>query len=248
MSESEQRESGTADPGRVLVWDLPTRLFHWALVGLIAFSYATAELGIGSMELHMYSGYAILTLILFRIAWGFVGPHNARFASFLRPPSETLAYARDLARGQGKSYPGHNPLGALSVIALLAVIGLQVGTGLFADDDILTQGPLSVLISRDLRLELTGLHYTIFNVILALIVLHLLAVAFHSLFKREPLIRAMITGRKPASEAAAKGETKNGPAQKAGPQFLVNLWGLTVLAAAAAATYAIVVLLPAALS
>ncbi|MEX0921202.1 MAG: cytochrome b/b6 domain-containing protein [Rhodovibrionaceae bacterium] len=243
MTQSKTRAGRPAGAKKLLVWDLPTRLFHWALVGLIAFSYATAELDVGSMELHTYSGFAILALIIFRIAWGFLGPRNARFFAFLRPLSETLAYARDLARGREKQYPGHNPLGALSVIALLTAIGLQVLTGLFADDDILTQGPLSVLISPGLRDEFTDLHENIFNVVVALIALHLLAVAFHSFVKREPLIRAMITGRKPAGS-----QTQDGPAAKAGPGIVVTLWGLVLLAAAAAAAYAIVEVLPGALS
>lgn len=233
---------------KVYVWDFPTRLFHWALVGLIAFSYATAELGIGSMELHTYSGSAILALILFRIVWGFLGPENARFLSFLRPVSETLAYTRDLIKGRDKQYLGHNPLGALSVVALLTAIGLQVLTGLFADDDILTQGPLAPLVPRGTRHLLTDLHETIFNVIVALIALHLLAIAYHRLLKGERLVRAMITGWKSAQGDIAEGATRHGPVAKAGPRVLVTLWGLLLLAAAAAASYAIVELLPAALS
>ena len=237
MAERKDRTGGTTG-GKTLVWDLPLRLFHWALVGLIAFSYATAELDVGSMQLHIYSGYAILTLLIFRILWGFLGSPPARFRNFLRTPARTLAYARDLLTGREARYLGHNPLGALSVLAFILLIGLQVGTGLFADDEILTQGPLAPLVSSDLRDSLTGLHHSNFNYIVALIAIHLLAVAFHSIVKREGLIRAMITGRK------RTGETPDaaGPA----PSALTSLRGLAVLGVAAAAVYGIVVLLPAA--
>lgn len=228
-------------PERTKVWDLPLRLFHWALVGLIAFSYATAELGIASMQWHMYSGFAILTLLIFRVVWGFAGSRPARFASFLASPARTLGYASALLRGRERRYLGHNPLGALSVVAFLVLIGLQVGSGLFADDDILTQGPLAPLVSADLRDELTGLHKTTFNYIVALIVIHLLAVAFHSVVKREGLIRAMITGNKPRDDA----EDAQVEAPASGAAMAIR--SLVVIAAAAAAVYGIVELLPAAL-
>lgn len=233
-------QGSAADSKPVPVWDLPTRFFHWALVGLIGLSYATAELGIGDMELHVYSGYGILTLLIFRILWGFLGPRHARFASFLRPPSTTLNYARDLLAGRAQRYLGHNPLGALSVLAFVLLIGLQVTTGLFAQDDILTEGPLAPFVSSDLSEDLTDIHESNFNFILALIALHLLAVAFHSFVKREGLIRAMITGRKKAGEMA------DADTASAASGALVTLWGLAVLAVAAAAVYAIVELLPAA--
>lgn len=242
MSE-QATQGGATESGRVLIWDLPLRIFHWALVGLIAFSYATAELGVASMQWHIYSGFAILTLLAFRILWGFVGPRSARFARFVRPPSEILAYVRDLLRGREKRYLGHNPLGALSTLAFLLVIGFQVSTGLFADDDIFTQGPLASLVSSDTGDTLTGLHRSNFNIIVALIALHLLAVAFHSFVRREGLIRAMFTGRKKSA-----GEAENTLTPGAGPQVRIALRGVAVLAASGAVAYAIIVLLPEALS
>ena len=241
MAANDEDRTGGSSDSRVRVWDLPLRLFHWALVGLIAFSYATAELGIASMQWHMYSGYAILTLLIFRIIWGLVGSRHARFASFLTGPGRILRYAGGLLRGREAHYPGHNPLGALSVVAFLLAIGLQVGTGLFSADDILTEGPLASLVSSDLSEELTDLHEATFNFILALIALHLLAVAFHSFVKREGLIRAMITGRKRTVGAQETGSAT------AEPGLLTTFWGLLVLALAAAAVYGIVEVLPAAL-
>lgn len=223
------------------VWDLPLRLFHWALVGLVAFSYATAELGLASMQWHIYSGYAILTLLIFRVVWGLVGSRHARFASFVQGPTKILRYAGELVRSRERRYLGHNPLGALSVIAFLLLLGLQVGSGLFSADDILTEGPLATLVSSGLSEELTDLHKATFDYIVALIVLHLLAVAFHSFVKREGLIRAMVTGRKKPVDAS-----EVGPAA-AEPGLSTSFRGLLVLAIAAAAVYGIVELLPAAL-
>lgn len=180
--------------GSVAVWDLPVRLFHWALVVLIVFSYVAIKTD--QIERHIFSGKLILSLILFRILWGFVGSETARFSSFLTGPATTFGYFLDLIRGRARRYLGHNPMGAWSALALILLIGLQAGAGLFATDDIMTDGPLKYLVSDKVSARLTTLHKYGENVLMALIILHLLAVLFYVVFKKDNLIKAMVTGRK----------------------------------------------------
>lgn len=179
----------------VRVWDLPTRIFHWLLVGLVITSFVTAEIGGNAMQYHMWCGYAILTLLLFRLIWGFIGSTTARFTSFVRGPAAAWRYARSLP---GKSQPhlGHNPLGGWSILAMLLALLVQVGSGLFATDDIATQGPLYPLISDDAAYRLTSIHLFNPNVIIALVCLHFGAVLFYLIVKRDNLIAPMITGRR----------------------------------------------------
>jgi len=130
---------------RIRVWDAPVRLFHWALAALAVFSFVSGKLGGAWLDWHMRSGYAILTLLLFRLAWGVVGSHTARFASFVRGPASVRTYLRE--RG-ARGMPGHNPLGGWSVVAMLASLLVQAASGLFADDEIATRGPLAVKVSN----------------------------------------------------------------------------------------------------
>ena len=125
---------------RILVWDLPVRLFHWLLVMLVIVSFVTGELGGTWMQIHLWSGYTILGLLLFRLAWGFIGGHHARFSSFVRGPNAVRRYARTLWDRSAPRHLGHNPLGGWSVLAMLLLLLFQVATGLFANDDIFTQG------------------------------------------------------------------------------------------------------------
>lgn len=172
------------------VWDLPTRLFHWTLVALIAFSWWSAEER--HTQWHVWSGIAVLTLLIFRLLWGFVGSSTARFSSFVRGPAAILSYVRDV---NGWREIGHNPLGALSVIALLLLIAVQVGLGLFSSDaDGLVTGPLTHLVSIDMSDELTGLHDDIFDVLLIFMGLHVAAVLFYHLFLGKKLVAPMLTG------------------------------------------------------
>jgi cytochrome b len=173
------------------VWDLPTRLFHWVLVGLIGFSWWTGEQG--RNDLHFYSGYAVLTLLIFRLLWGIFGSSTARFSSFVRGPRAVAEYL-----GRMRSWPdvGHTPLGALSVLALLAVLLLQVGTGLIqTDDDGLVEGPLAPLVSYDVAEAAHDLHETSFDLLLILIGLHVAAILFYRLALGKRLLGAMITGK-----------------------------------------------------
>ncbi len=173
------------------VWDLPTRLFHWTLVVLVALSWWSAEND--QQDLHLYLGYAVLSLLLFRLLWGFVGSSTARFSVFVRGPASVVRYVRDRFEWP---VAGHAPLGAVSVLALLAMLFVQVGTGLFAaDEDGLFTGPLSYLVSVGVSDTLTELHEELFNVLLALIGLHVAAIVLYRLALRKNLLGPMITGK-----------------------------------------------------
>jgi cytochrome b len=177
---------------RARLWDGPVRLVHWALVALIAFAWWAAE---DHLNWHRWSGYAVIGLVLFRIYWGFAGAGAAKFSSFVRGPKATLAYLKTLGERTPSETPGHNPLGALSVLALLAIVVMQVGTGLFAVDiDAFEGGPLSDRVSFETGRELAELHELTFRVLQGLVVLHLAAIAFYYLWKRTNLIRPMLTG------------------------------------------------------
>lgn len=191
-------------PLKVQAWDLPTRAFHWGLVALIVSAYVTSEyaesFGDHLLHWHRLNGVAILTLLVFRLLWGLVGSPTARFAHFLSSPLSAARYALDLVRARSKSYLGHNPVGAWMVIALLAVVALQAGLGLFATDDTgAAAGPLYKLVPGETVELLTKWHRRVFKrVLLPLIALHIIANVAYLLIKREPLIKAMITGTKPA--------------------------------------------------
>lgn len=178
------------------VWDLPVRICHWLLVLLVPAAWASAEFGDVAKTQHEIVGLTLLGVVLFRLVWGLVGSRTARFASFVRGPKAILAYARGLFSKEAEPVVGHNPLGALSVLALLAALLAQAGTGLFTDDDVLAQGPLRHLVSYDTARALTSIHHTIFDGLLALITLHLLAVLFYALVRRQNLVGPMITGRR----------------------------------------------------
>lgn len=188
---------------RIRLWDLPTRLFHWLLAGLVVASFVSGKIGGNAMDWHGKFGLAILGLLAFRLVWGFAGSTYARFVSFLPTPAKVLAYLRGQWRGVG-----HNPLGAFSVFGLLLVLAIQVGTGLFGNDDIAFRGPLYELIGKDLSDRLTGLHKLSVNVLIALVTLHIVAIAFYVRVKKDDLIRPMLTGWKevaPGEGASASG-------------------------------------------
>ena len=177
----------------VRVWDLPTRLFHWALVVCIVGLVTTAQIGGNAMEWHFRFGYSVLTLLLFRLVWGFAGGHWSRFSSFLYSPASLLRYIR--GQEDGVQPLGHSPLGALSVFAILALLLLQVGTGLFSDDEIAAVGPLSKLASGAVVSQLTHYHKDIGKVIvLILVLLHIGAIAFYRIKRKKDLIRPMLIG------------------------------------------------------
>jgi len=176
---------------KVPVWDLPVRLFHWTLAALILFSWWSAENH--HLDWHIWSGCAILTLLIFRLLWGLFGSSTARFANFVRGPREVFGYLRNSAAWRGL---GHSPLGALSVVALLLATGVQVGLGLVStDEDGFNQGPLANLVSLDASDQARELHEVMFYVLVALIALHVAAILFYRLFRGKKLVGAMITGR-----------------------------------------------------
>lgn len=180
----------------VKVWDVPTRLFHWALVGLIVASWATAEFGSIGKFWHFMSGYALLALILFRLAWGVIGSRHARFADFLYAPGRIARYAASVFKRAPSYYAGHNPLGGVSVLALLLLIGVQATSGLFTSDDFFAEGPLADTVSSAWRDTLSGWHHLLFDALVALIAVHVAAIAFYRLWKGEDLLGAMVNGRK----------------------------------------------------
>jgi cytochrome b len=189
-------QEAAGPPGvRARLWDAPVRIVHWMIVIAAGLSWFTAETG--RMEQHRWSGYTMMALVVFRIYWGFAGSQSARFASFLKGPKTVAAYARTLGRRAPSDTPGHNPLGAWSVAALLATLVVQVGSGLFAVDlDGLESGPLSHLVDYDGGRAAAAVHDISFTVLQALVVLHLAAVVFYLAYKRQNLIGAMISGRR----------------------------------------------------
>lgn len=209
----------SAGTSAVKVWDLPTRLFHWCLVALIAMLWASGEFG--KLDLHITLGQAALSLILFRIAWGFVGSRTSQFGHFVRGPAAIREYLLAARRGAVRSV-GHNPLGAYSVLALLAVLLVQASSGLFASDDIMTDGPLAHLVSAKCVALLSSVHRIGFKLLLVLVALHLAAVLFYRVVKKDDLVRAMVTGMKQVPDGVE------------GIRFRNPLIALVVLAAAAA--------------
>jgi cytochrome b len=204
------------DTVAVRVWDLPVRLFHWALVVLLAFSWWSAEQG--HMDWHMRSGYALLTLVLFRIVWGFVGSTHARFSDFIRGPEALVVHLRALPSRRAPAHAGHNPLGGIGVVLMLAAVLVQAATGLFASDDILVEGPLYRHVSGATSEWLTSVHRTNFDALLVLAAIHVAAVAFHRLFKRQDLIGPMFTGRKRLPRTAVQPGPGPGPGGVAAAQ------------------------------
>lgn len=182
------------------VWDLPTRLFHWTLVGLIALQYASGEFGWLSMEWHFRLGYATLALIAFRVLWGFFGSQTSRFGDFLRGPRIVSRYAADLMRGKAGHAAGHNPLGGWSVVAMLACVFVQAVSGLFTSDDISEDGPFVGAVSNSVVRLASRVHSWGETVLVVLIVLHVAAVLLHWLLKRDNLVAPMFSGRKPGAE------------------------------------------------
>jgi cytochrome b len=195
--ENTEKGSGPAYPHWIRVWDLPTRLFHWLLVIFVVTSFTTGMVGGNWMSYHLKSGFIILTLLIFRLIWGFWGGRYSRFASFARGPVAVMRYAKALLRKDAPKFLGHNPMGGWSVMAMVAALLVQAGTGLFANDDIATQGPLFGWVSKATSDWLTGIHLFNKGVILFLLALHLSAVLFYLLIRHDNLIAPMITGLRP---------------------------------------------------
>lgn len=195
-------DQGEQSRTEVVAWDGPVRLTHWGLVGLIGFTWYAAEFDM--MEWHRRSGYVMLGLLAFRVFWGFVGSSTARFGNFVKGPGKVGQYVRELGRGSPADSIGHNPLGALSVLALLLVLLGQVLTGLFAVDvDGIESGPLSDRVSFDLGRALARWHHLCFTALQAVVVLHIAAILFYFVYKHDNLVRPMITGKRFATGPGA---------------------------------------------
>jgi cytochrome b len=175
----------------IQVWDLPLRIFHWLLALAVISAVITGEIGGGLIDWHGRIGVLILGLLIFRLIWGFVGSSHSRFAHFFPTPAKIKAYLKGDWKGHG-----HNPLGAVSVIALLAVLATLVGAGLFANDDIAFQGPLFPLVSKSISDKLSAIHSYGFNVLAALVALHIAAIVFYARVKKHNLVGPMVTGKK----------------------------------------------------
>ena len=199
-------ESEDAPPHRrVRIWDWPTRAFHWLLVLLIPALWWTAENDLA--EIHVFLGLGAFALILFRLLWGLMGSSTARFAGFIKGPRAVMSYLN----GHAAKVVGHNPLGGLSVAAMLALLTVQASLGLFAsDDDGEVFGPLSLGLDEDMVETITELHETLFNVLLVLIVLHIAAILYYALVQRKNLVGPMLTGRGDAPEGVE--EMRGAPA------------------------------------
>ena len=185
---------------RIRVWDLPTRIFHWSLVLCVLAALVSGQLGGGLMELHGKIGLAIIGLVVFRLVWGFVGSTYARFLHFFPTASRIKAYLRGEWQGEG-----HNPLGALSVLALLTLLAVQATTGLFSNDDIAFTGPLLDLVGRDWSDRLTGVHHLVSDLLIGLVVLHVGAIVFYVRFKKKNLLKPMVIGWKEGEGQSAHG-------------------------------------------
>lgn len=211
------------------VWDLPTRLFHWLLALLVVGLLVTGNVGGNWMVWHFRFGYAVLSLLLFRLVWGFVGGHWSRFAQFVYGPGTTWAYLR--GKGTPRESTGHTPLGALSVLALLLVLFAQVSTGLISDDEISFFGPLTRFVSGDTVSMATRYHKNVGKfVVLALVVLHVLAIVFYRVARRQNLVGPMITGDKSVEVPL--------PASRDGAS--TRMWALLIWLVCAALVYGMV--------
>lgn len=221
---------------KIRVWDLPVRLFHWTLVILMVASYFTGRAGGDWMKFHFWSGYAILTLIFFRIAWGIVGSTTARFSNFVKGPAAAAGHLRLLLGRNGPYDAGHNPMGGAMVVVLLFAVLAQAATGLFsADTDTgMVTGPLATRIADAMVDKLTAFHHLWVNVLLALVAAHVAAVLVYLVWKRHNLVGAMITGAKPADQVVPPGK----PAPRL--VFASSRLAISLLMASAAIVYFIV--------
>jgi cytochrome b len=182
-----------------LIWDLPLRLFHWLLVLSMIASYTTAKLGFDWMQYHFYLGYWTLGLLIFRLVWGFIGPRHARFSSFIYRPSAIWLYLKSLLNRDSHRTIGHNPVGGLMVIVMLLLVAVQATTGLFTTDDVVWAGPYNPSVSGATAGTLSSIHNINFNIILGVVGLHIAAIVFYGLYKRQNLVAPMLHGHLPSA-------------------------------------------------
>jgi len=182
---------------RVRAWDLPTRLFHWSLVALMIAAYVTRK-SFDQLTWHIWTGYSILVLIVFRVLWGFVGSSTARFSSFIHSPGAAIRYGIDFLLRRPRRFLGHNPLGSVAALAMIVLVGLQGVLGLFSYDDhtVIDGGPLSGRVSEATVASVTSWHLSLFYIILYVVGLHIVANILYVVWKGENLVGPMITGTK----------------------------------------------------
>lgn len=230
MAQPIRRPTGPPKPRIPLllmrVWDAPTRLFHWAIVLLLITSYVSVETD--RMSLHYWSGYTVMTLLIFRVVWGFVGSETSRFRQFLRSPLEGFAHLRQFPEREPDREIGHNAAGGWMVMIMLAALVVQVCTGLFAGDPVEGGGPFVEQVARPTQKLLDRIHDWNFNVILGLVALHVVAILAYAFVKRHDLVRPMITGKKRL------------PATTRQPRFASPVFAAAVLAAAAAFVWGLI--------
>ena len=212
----------------IIVWDLPTRLFHWTLVVLILLQYLSGEFGLLPMEWHYWLGYATLALVVFRVLWGFAGSRTSRFAVFVRGPATVARYAIDSVHGRAAHVVGHNPLGGWSVLLMLASVLVQSVSGLFASDDLVESGPFAASVSDATMQLMTRVHNVNRYVLLLLIVLHVCAVLLHWAMRHENLVAPMLHGR--------------GPGDGSEPMRIASAWRAMALLVVSAIVVALVVI------
>ena len=216
----------------IRVWDLPTRLFHWLLVCCIVGSLVTSQIGGNAMAWHFRFGFAIASLLLFRLVWGLIGGRWSRFSTFLYGPATVLRYLRGDAKPEHTV--GHNPLGAASVFAMLVVLIAQVGTGVFSDDEIAAVGPFAKFVSNATVSAATSYHTSIGKyTLVGLVVLHLAAIAYYALAKRENLVRPMVSGDKTLTNTRVPGSRDDAASRVAAAVVLMACaslvaWGVSL--------------------
>jgi len=200
----------------IKVWDVPTRIFHWAMVLVFAGLILTGEFIEDWTEIHFYLGYTLSGLIIFRIIWGFLGSYHARFRTFIYSPKETLGYVKSHSTGKPKHYYGHNPMGALMVFAIIGGLTLQLATGPSLSDEVLYDAPFYALMPEEIT-DLAGrVHDTMPNILLAFVSLHVLAVIAHKVVLKDNLVPAMFHGKKLQHKGLSA------------PQVKVSVWALVL--------------------
>lgn len=180
----------------VKIWDIPTRIFHWTLVLLFAFLIYSGSWDDSLMQWHLYSGYLLSGLIIFRVLWGIVGTYYARFCSFITSPIQGLSYLKAMFKGNPKHYYGHNPAGSIMVIALIFLLMLQAASGLITSDEILWEGPFYASVSDELASLGAQIHHQVQLILQYLVGFHILGVLVHSVLFKEKLVTSMVTGTK----------------------------------------------------
>jgi cytochrome b len=212
------------------VWDLPIRVFHWCLVILIFTSWLSSRML--WMRVHVLTGFTVLSLLLFRVIWGFVGSDTARFTRFLKHPFEAIRHLLHLTRREPDHEVGHNAAGGWMVIVMLAVLWVQVITGLCANDDIMTEGPVASLVGKERSDWLTHIHYLNFTLIEIVVAMHVLAIIAYRVLKGQNLLIPMVTGKKRL------------PGATPAPRMMHALAGLVVFLASALAVTLFLWLVP----